>query len=272
MNVSVIVIAKNEIEMIANCLDSVAWADEIVVIDHASTDTTAELARKQGAVVKKAPESSSFAELRELGRSVAKSDWLLYIDADEGVTPRLMVEIRKITSNESALDAYSIKRNNIHYGKWLQHGGWNNDKVVRLFKASALLGWKGTIHEHAEVEGEVGSIEEPLAHLTHRNLWDGIKKSEQWTKHEAQLFLEANHPSISSLRLIKIVMQDFFIRFFIKKAWKDGTEGTIEAIVQTINRFFVYQQLWEMQRKPSLEKTYQAIEREIMDQWQKHRE
>lgn len=262
---TVIIIAKNEEGMIANCLDTLRWADEIIVVDTGSTDRTKGLARRGGATIVQA-EGKNFSQWREEGAKHAAGEWLLYIDADERVTPHLAKAIQSRIRRPD-FDAYFLKRNNIHYGRWMQHGGWEKDSLLRLMRKDHLKGWAGEVHEHAEISGRVGTIDEPLVHLTHRSLFDGLRKSIEWTDAEARLLLAANHPKIGPLRLLKIIVFDFFNRLLLKLAWKDGQEGFIEALIQTMNRFLVYARLWELQQKPPLEARYERIEQEIQKQW-----
>lgn len=271
VRISAIIIARNEEAMIANCIDTLRWCDEVYVVDHASTDNTASLAKHQGAKVVSAPEHATFADLRNLGMQEATGEWLFYIDADERVTPALKRDIIHVVEGAFKPSAYRLKRNNIHYGKWMQHGGWQHDTLVRLFRADAIKHWDGKVHEHAEVVGEIGDLVEPLIHLTHRNMADGIRKSLEWTDIEARLLLEAKHPPITALRLLKIVIWDFCHRVFALKAYKDGMEGMVEAMVQSWNRFFVYERLWELQKMPSLEETYEKFEKDVAHLWEKER-
>lgn len=265
--VTAIIIARNEEKMIANCIETLRWCSEIIVLDTGSDDRTAELAERLGATVKKA-KGTNFSDWRNEAAQGIKTEWVLYIDADERVTPALAKTIQGRMLRPD-YDAYKILRNNIHYGKWLQYGGWGNDWLLRLFRTSKLKGWVGQVHEHAEIVGRIGEIEEPLVHLTHRSLFDGLRKSIEWTDVEARLFLQAGHPKIGPLRLIKVVLFDFLQRLIFKRAWKDGVEGVIEAMIQSMNRFLVYVRLWELQQKPSLPQRYERIEQEIEKQWKK---
>lgn len=265
--ISAIVIAKNEQSMIANCLDTLNWCDARIVVDNGSTDDTVELAKRSGATVVSLP-GASLPKMRNAGMERAKGDWLLYIDADERVTPKLKSAIMQAAS-APGYSAYTLSRNNIHQGKWMRYGGWEHDAVVRLFRVGKLEKWEGDVHEHAVVVGEVGAIAEPLVHLTHRNFLDGLKKSIEWTPIEARLLHNAGHPRMTTLRFMKVVLDEFLKRFLFKKGWKDGVEGGIEAMVQAMNRFFVYVQLWELQRQPPLAQTYEKIEKEIAHLWQK---
>lgn len=266
-SITAVIITKNEEQMIANCLDTLRWCDVVLVVDTGSTDHTREIAQRNGAQVVQA-EGSNFSEWRNEALPHVDTAWVLYIDADERVTPELAKTLQSRAKRED-YDAYRLRRNNIMWGKWFQSGGWQNDVLLRMIRKTKLKGWVGEVHEHAEVIGKVGEIEEPLVHLTHRSLYDGLKKSIEWTDVEAHLMLEANHPRVSPLRLCKIVFFDIVGRIVFKKAGKDGQEGTIEAMIQTMNRFLVYTRLWELQQKPPISQRYERIEQEIQKLWDK---
>jgi (heptosyl)LPS beta-1,4-glucosyltransferase len=266
-SISALIIVRNEEDMIANCIETLRWANEVIVLDTGSTDRTRELAKHAGARVEQA-HGKNFADWRNEIAEHATSTWLFYVDADERVTPQLAQMIQN-RIHRTEIDAYTVRRHNIHYGRWMQFGGWQNDQLLRIMKKSQLKSWVGEVHEHAEIVGRVDSLEEPLIHLTHRSMYDGLKKSVEWTDTEAKLFLDAGHPPITPLRLIKIVTFDFLNRMIFKKAWKDGTEGTLEAMIQTMNRFLVYVRLWELQQKPPISQRYDRIEQEIQKQWLK---
>jgi glycosyltransferase involved in cell wall biosynthesis len=266
-SITAIVITKNEESMIANCLASLRCADEVIVVDSGSTDNTLGIANREGAMIVEVSEGS-FATWREAGLHAAHSDWVFYVDADERVTPKLATEITdtiQFTSNA----AFALARNNIHFGKWLEHGGWETDKIVRLFRRTALKSWSGEVHESAQVDGILGELKEPLVHLTHRNIKDGLVKSAVWTDIEARLLFDARTKPVKPFTLVRKFLMEFIRRLVIKKGYKDGMEGWIESFQQAINRFFVYERLWELQQKPSVEERYQAIEKEIVRQWEK---
>jgi (heptosyl)LPS beta-1,4-glucosyltransferase len=265
--ISAIIITKNEEEMIANCISSVwPFVDEIIVVDSGSTDNTIELAKRERAKVIES-DATTFKDWRNVGLREATSDWVLYIDADERVTPKLAKEIREtvvLTSNA----AFALKRNNIHFGRWMQHGGWEVDALIRLFAREKLARWEGNVHEHAIISGPIGQLSQPLVHLTHRNIKDGLVKSAVWTDMEARLLLDANVKPVRQFTLIRKTLMEFFRRLILKKGYKDGMEGWIESMQQAMNRFFVYERLWELQQKPSLPEKYQRLEKEIIKLWQ----
>lgn len=263
--IAAVIITRNEEKMIANCIASLSFCDEIVVVDSGSDDNTIEIAKREGAKVVHVSEGA-FKDWRNKGKEVVSCDWILYIDADERVTPALADEVTRTTQFTSTV-AFALHRNNIHFGKWLEYGGWEKDLIVRLFKRANLVRWEGEVHESAIVEGVIGELKEPLVHLTHRSIRDGLVKSYTWTDTEARLLFEAGTKPVKPFTLVRKFLMEFFRRLVFKKGYKDGIEGWIESFQQAINRFFVYERLWELQQKPSVEDKYQRIEKEIIHMW-----
>lgn len=261
-----IVIAKNEAEMLANCLESLKWCDEVLVVDHDSTDTTPEIAKRLGARVIHA--SGSFADIRNEGLRLCKSDWVLYIDADERVIPDLAKEVRQVLTQPQHA-AYSVSRSNVLYGHVMKHGGWEHDRVVRLFERAKLKNWAGEIHEHAEIEGSTGELQTQLLHLTHRNIVQGLLKTAEWTPLEAKLLFEANTPPVKLSTLLRKGLMEVFRRAITKKGYQDGLAGWVEALVQGMNRMLVYMQLWELQQHPNLSERYQKYEETVVELWKR---
>lgn len=264
--VTAIILTKNEQSMIVNCIESLSWCQEVIVVDSQSSDSTVQLAKRAGAIVY-STDKTSFAERRNYGLLKVRTPWVLYIDADERITPSLFSDISAFILKPSGA-AMSFQRKNIHYGKYLEHGGWENDIVTRLFLTEKLKGWKGSIHESPIFPGGSTLSAHPLVHLTHRNMYDGLVKSAQWTGYEAELLFQSKHPPVTVRTLLRKTCMEFFRRAFVYKGRKDGIEGWIEAMVQAMNRFIVYERLWELQQKPSLEQTYQHIDKKIIESWQ----
>ncbi|MEN8252824.1 MAG: glycosyltransferase family 2 protein [Patescibacteria group bacterium] len=266
-SISAIIIAKNEESMIANCIDTVAWCDEVLLINNNSTDGTTQLARNMGVRVVDF-HSDSFAKIRTEALLKAKTDWIFYIDADERVTPKLSQEIL-VNIETAEVPVLKIKRKNMMYGKYFNHGGWQNDWIERVFLRSSLTGWKGVVHESPLYKGEVKKLHHELIHLTHRNTQSNFIKSAQWTKKEAKLLFKAKTKKVTLVTLFRKSTMEFLRRTIIFGARKDGMEGLIESLVQGMNKFLVYLQLWELQQKPSLEEKYTAEEKRIANLWKK---
>jgi glycosyltransferase involved in cell wall biosynthesis len=267
-SITAIILAKNEAGMIANCIDSVRWCDEIIVIDDNSSDATATIAENSGARVVSF-KSPDFSKKRELGLKKAKTDWVFYIDADERVTPRLYQEIAVHLETNQA-NALRFRRENICYGAHFEFGGWQSDYVTRIFKRAQLQGWDGAIHESPVFEGDVSTLHTPLVHLTHRSTQENLLKSAEWTHLEAELIAEASQAKVTFLTLIRKGIMEFIRRAYVAQGYKDGMPGMVEAVVQAMNRVMVYIQVWELQQKPTIPEKYEKIEREIAMQWQQH--
>ncbi len=246
---SVVVLTKNEEPVIADCLESVKWADEIIIVDHGSTDKTLEIVKKYN--VKKiinAPNESNFSDRRNLGASEASGEWLFYVDADERVTPELQNEILKVTQEHYS--AYAIPRKNIRLTKILYHGGWWPDYVLRLMRKDRLIGWEGELHEQPKISGEVGKLKEAFLHFSHRGSFEHkLQNTINWSKIEAQKMYEAGHPPMNTLRFLSAMWREFYKRMIKEKAFLDGTEGIIEAFYQVFSVFISYARLWEIQSK-----------------------
>lgn len=266
--ISAVVLARNEADNIANCIETLKWCDQILVIDNESSDTTAEIAERSGARV--ATKAGTFAELRNEALKKAKTDWLLYVDADERVTPALAKDIQRVMASDAVQVAYAVNRANVLYGEVFHHGGWETDWVVRLFKREALKEWQGDVHEHAEVDGTEGRLKEQLVHFTHRGVIPSLLKSVEWTPIEARLLYEAGVPPVTGRTLIRKGVMEVIRRMFTKKGYQDGTVGWIEGLTQAINRVLVYMQVWELQQKPSVTEKYQEYEESIAKLWKKN--
>ncbi len=245
MKITGIVIAKNEEKMIADCLSSLAFCDEILVIDNGSVDKTLEIAKENGARITEI-ETDDFSILRNRGLENAKSEWILYVDSDERVTDDLKKEIGEKIKNPGNYAAFRIKRKNFYLGK----NEWPYiEKLERLFKKDKLKGWKGKLHESPIVAGEVGQLEGFLFHYTHRDLTSMVNKTIEWSETEAQLRFSSNHPKMTWWRFPKVMFGGFFNSYIKQEGYKAGTVGIIESLYQAFSVFITYAKLWEKQLK-----------------------
>ncbi len=247
--VGVVIIAKNEEKNIVGCLESVSWADEIVVVDGGSIDKTKQISKKFGASVFDFL-SNDFSERRNLGTEKIKSYWVLHIDADERVTPSLKKELFDIIENDGYGNTqFAIPRRNYVFDKEMKHCGLWPDYVVRFFKKESFIRWSGRLHEQPNVIGDLGYANNFFVHLKHDNLFDIVKKTNSWSKIEAELMFDANHPPMNVPRFLTAVFREFWLRLVRQKAFLDGVEGVIYGIYQVYSRFLSYAKLWEMQLK-----------------------
>ncbi len=265
-SIAALIIAKDEADMIVNCIETLQWCDEVVVLDDFSDDATPQLARQAGAHVIPATEKLTFAQKRMLLMEAVDTEWIVYIDADERVTPALAREISVHAETHTA-NAMELQRRNVIYGKELSHGGWDDDRVIRVFHRLALDGWFGEVHESPEFTGEVVGLHTPLIHLTHRSTQADLLKSAEWTPIEARLIAAERTEPVTVWTLARKTIMELVRRVIFQKAYKDGMEGWIEAMVQAMNRFMVYVQVWEFMQEPSLKERYQQQEEQIAASW-----
>ncbi len=238
--ISAIVIAKNEEERIADCLDSLSFCDEIIVVDNVSEDRTAQIAEHMGAKVISA-DTTDFSKLRDLGLKKSLMEYVFYVDADERVDPDLKKSIKEISGDASA---YKVIRKNFYLGnhEWPKH-----EKIERVFKKEKLKGWKGQLHESPVIEGEVGELNGYLLHYTHRTLSQMLKKTIEWSRVEAQLRYNSGHPKMSWWRFPRVMISTFFDYYIVQRGYKIGTAGLIESMYQSFSIFVTYARLWELQ-------------------------
>lgn len=246
--ISAIVITKNGEDLIKDCLESLAFCDEIVVIDAGSRDKTTEIAKKMGAKVFE-HKTSDFSQLRNFGLKNANFDWVFYVDTDERVSRELIEEIElklKVNKTLGRFDSYFLKRKNFYLG----NNEWPcTEKLERLFKKNKIKGWEGTLHESPISEGEKGELKGFLLHYTHRDLKSMLLKTIEWSKTEAELRYNANHPKMSWWRFPRVMTTAFLNSYIRQKGYKAGAVGIIESIYQSFSSFVTYARLWELQRK-----------------------
>ena len=182
---SIVILTKNEENRIGVCLESVKWADEIIVCDNGSSDSTLEIAKKYTDKIFKV-NGDNFADWRNQAMEKASKDWVLFIDPDERVLEPLRKEI-EVMITLSDFSAFAICRKNIIFGKEVKYGPFWPDWVIRLLKKSDFKGWIGKIHEQPKYNGKLGYSKNSLLHLTHRDVDQFMKKVMSWSKIEASL-------------------------------------------------------------------------------------
>jgi len=261
--ISVIIIAKNEERMLKACLESVKWADEIVVADNGSTDKTEEVAKKYTSKIVNFNDAD-FAGLRNKAAEKATGDWVLYVDADERVLEPLKQEILKLVA-DNELSTYAISRKNIIFGKEVNYGPYKKDWVIRLFKRADFEKWTGKVHETPHFKGKLGYTKNSLLHLTHRGVDQIVLKSLEWSKIDAKLRLDANHPKMSGWRFLRIFITETFNQGILRKGFFNGTVGIMDSLLQVFSLYITYVRLWEFQQVKPLEKVYEEIDKKLLE-------
>jgi len=251
-NLSLIIIAGNEEEMIADCLKSANFAEEIILVAANSNDQTLTIAKKiitKIKIIKVNDEyNKHFAKWRNLGYQAATKKWLFYLDADERISPFLRDEILKVTST-GRYTHYAVPRANFFLGQRVKYGGTYPDYVKRLFKREKFKGYQGILHEEPIVTGQIGYLKNDLLHYTHRSLSSMLQKSIAWTDMEAQALYRAKHPPVTWWRILRMFFTKLHSRLITQQMFRDGTVGWISSFFEAFDTFLIYARLWERQQQ-----------------------
>lgn len=259
---SAIILTKNEEGRIQACLESIKWADEIIIVDNGSTDSTLEIAKKYTNNIL-IFDQEDFATLRNQAMERAKGEWVLYVDADERVLESLKKEIEVMISF-SDFSAYALSRRNIIFGTEVRYGPFWPDWVIRLLKKKDFETWVGKVHEYPKFKGKLGYSKNSLLHLTHRDVDQIIFKSLEWSKIDAKLRLQVSHPKMSGWRFLRIFISEIFNQGILRKGFFNGTIGIMDSILQAFSMYITYVRLWQMQQPKTLKDIYADIDNELI--------
>jgi len=237
---SVIIITKNEAANIRACLESVKWADEIIVVDSGSSDATAEICRELGAKVH-AHDWPGFGIQKNRALSYATGEWIFSIDADERVTPDLKAQLVKAMENEST-DGFYVPRLSQFCGKFIWHCGWYPDYVLRLFKRGKARFSDDKVHERVILEGTSGRLSTPLLHYSYIDEADVQRKTDHYASAGAmQLFTKGKTALLADAPLR--AGWAFVRTYFLRLGFLDGTAGLDIALMNAKTTYLKYRQL-----------------------------
>jgi (heptosyl)LPS beta-1,4-glucosyltransferase len=243
-----IVITKNEEANIRDCLASVDWATERLLVDAESTDRTAELGRAAGAkvIVRSWP---GFGAQKNYGMDQVSSEWILIVDADERVPQALSDEILSRVGRwkQGEPVAYEIPRKNFFYGAWVRHAGVYPDYQIRLFRRGSARYNDVPVHENLIVAGTLGQLSHPLEHYTERHIHDHFRKFGLYTSLAAQekaTTVDTVHASDLLFRPLVVFVKSYVL----KQGWLDGIRGLIVCVFASMYTFVKYAKLWDMTR------------------------
>jgi glycosyltransferase involved in cell wall biosynthesis len=244
---SVVTIALNEERNIEACLASVHWADELLVVDSGSTDRTVELARKYTDRVITVP-WQGYGATKNQALGLVRGDWVLWLDADERVTPELARDIQAVLqAGETPVAAYAMARRAYFLGRWIRHSGWYPARVTRLFRRSAGRFTERNVHEQLVVDGPVAVLGNDLLHFTDPDLHHYFAKFNRYTTLAAE-DLDAAGRRWSPADLLLRPWFQFFKMYILRLGFLDGMEGCILAVVSSAYVFVKYAKLRERQR------------------------
>lgn len=246
VRLSAVIITKNEARNIAACLKNVSFCEDIVVVDSESLDDTKAIALKAGARVF-TQKFDNYAAQKNFALEQARGEWLFSIDADERVSEELKQALLSVASDEkNDKKGYAVRRENILYGKHLKRGACGDDYPIRLFRRGAAV-FQGLVHEALNVQGEVGTLKQPLWHYSTANVRQHMAKLNSYSSLEAKRYQnEKKEFSVRSTGLRPILS---FVYFFIfKGGFLDGMQGFLFAAISSYHEFVRRCKLWELRK------------------------
>jgi glycosyltransferase involved in cell wall biosynthesis len=252
MNLSVVVLTKNEEANLGQCLKGLGFAEEIIVIDDYSKDKTEEVARRYAAKVFKRHLGESFAAQRNFGLEKASGRWVLFVDPDERVGPNLGQEILEAVKKIDTVGYYLVRRERLFgkflkYGEFSSRGGFGNTRLLRLGRKGAGV-WKRRVHEYWDLRGKNRQLKNPLLHYPHPTLKEFLNHINFFSSLHAQAIVEeGKRPT-----LIKIVVWPwgkFVYNMVFRLGFLDGMEGFVVGILMSFNSFLAWSKAWLNQRR-----------------------
>lgn len=243
--ISALIITRNEAENIRDCLVSLQWVDEIIIVDAESADDTVTRAREftDKIFIRR---WEGFSAAKNFALAQCAGDWVLWLDADERVTPELRDEIKTALDGAPAAAGFEMPRLANFLGKWIRHGGWYPGYVLRLFRRASGRFNDKQVHEGVQVDGSIARFENHLLHYTDRHLQHYFEKFNRYTSLAAD---ELQHRG-RRFRLWDLLLRPscFFFRMYLLKAgFLDGVQGFILARLSAAYVFAKYAKLWERQ-------------------------
>jgi len=246
VEISAVVLTKNEEGNIGPCLSTLQWVDEIIVVDSQSTDNTVALARALTGRVYVEP-WRGFGPQKNFGIDHASGKWILIIDADERVTEELQKEILAVIASvkERSVVGFRIPRRNYFYGSWMKNGGMFPDYQIRLFMKQVGRYDDTLLHENLIIPGNLETLHSPLDHHSIPSIAHHVRKMQHYTSLGAMEKLKKIQ-NVSSLTLISHHLVILFKTFILKSGWKDGTPGLVAALFAAMHTFVKYAKAYEI--------------------------
>jgi glycosyltransferase involved in cell wall biosynthesis len=242
---SVTIITHNEEKNIRECLESVLWAQEIIVVDSVSSDNTAEIAREytEKVVLSKWP---GFAKQKQFALDLCTCDWVLSLDADERVRPELAQEIQKLINSVCKFDGYRIARRSFFLNKWMKHCGWYPGYQVRLLKRVKTTVSRARVHEGFLVDGNIGTLQNDIDHFSHPSLHNSLEKLNRYSTLEALDRLDRK--KVSWYHFVLHPISAFLIKYIRQKGFLDGIHGFLLSWISAFLKTVMYMKIWWLQR------------------------
>ena len=241
-NISAVVIAGNEEKNIGGCLESLQWADEIVVVSSESTDSTVEIAKEftDKVFIRK---WEGYASQKSFAVEQAKNNWVLSLDADERVSPELMEEIQGL--DFTGADGFYIPRRNYFLDKVIRSCGWSPDYQMRLFEKSKTSMKNRPVHEGFVVDGRTGHLKGEIIHYTHMTISDAMRKSSEFSALSA--IEKSTRRRVKGRHIFFLPVYAFFHHYIMRRGFADGVHGLMVSLIHAVTNLQTQLRIWEMQ-------------------------
>lgn len=242
--VSVVIITFNEEKNVRAALESAKWADEIVVVDSFSSDSTPSICREYTDSIYQ-EKWRGFSRQKEFAVRQARNDWVFVLDADERFTPELAGEIKTLTRGEPGKAGYYCPRRNHFGGREIRYGGWYPDFSIRFFDRRKGRFGERAVHEAVELDGEAGFLKNPMLHFTYSGVSDYLARMDKYSTLAAGELLKKGRKARVSDLLFRPPFT-FFKMFVVKQGFRDGLHGLVIAMLYAFYTFTKYAKLREM--------------------------
>ena len=242
MRVSAIIITKNAESTIRRCLESVAWTDEIVVVDSGSTDRTLDICRELGAKLHQTPDWPGHGPQKNRALDRATREWVVALDSDEWLTPELRAEVERAMADPRGKAAFAIPRRSSFCGRSMRHSGWWPDYVVRLFRRDSARFSEDHTHDRLIVNGATGRLRQPIMHEAIVDLEQMIIKMNMYSTSAAQMKLHEGRKASLFTALFHGGWA-FFRTYFLRLGFLDGREGLMLAVANAEGSYYRYLKL-----------------------------
>jgi len=244
---SVILITKNEAANIRGCLQSVLWADEIIVVDSDSTDDTLQIAKEMGAKVY-SHDWPGFGPQKNRALNYATMDWVFSIDADERVTAKLKSEIQRVLEHGDVADAYLVSRLSNYCGRFMTHSGWRPDLLPRLFRRGNARFSDSLVHERLIVNGSLSQLEGELLHYAFEDAEEVLQKVNQYSTAGARMMQKQGKRATLTGAVVRGAWS-FFRTYLLRRGFLDGREGFMLAVSNAEGTYYRYIKLMLLNQK-----------------------
>lgn len=248
---SVVLVTHNEEDILEECLKSVSFTDEIIVVDAESNDRTLDIAKKFTDKIIKTTNKPNPNVNMNIGFEAANGDWILLVAPDERVTEELQKEILSTINSPDAKNGYYIPRKNYFLGKWLKHGGHYPDWQLRLFRRGKGRFPEKSVHESLAVEGEIGFLKNPLTHYSYLSLEELLRKIDLYARGDFKYLKEKGWKVQPTNYFWFFILRPFLVfcqKYFLKLGFLDGLEGFIFAVSSAYADFYRSAYYWHQSR------------------------